>query len=264
MKRQISTIMPVVAISGILVAFAAGCPSHHHRHGVSGYCDDSGCYECDLDKHCWPIPNAKCTGPDSCAGGTVCTSIGCAKACSLVTDCAEGEACVTGFCAPGGFSKVSPYLPPTTCSGDSGCKSDEVCDAGSCIPRCKSDDDCGPDAVCAECGKCQPKGIPATCGAAQLFCSEQVGCGTGKSCVKNRCHAQCTSSATCAVGQLCKDGLCIDDESPAQPACMLDLQCSDGVCINGYCHDRCKTSAECGAGALCQMGVCQPDYNPAK
>ncbi len=260
MKRN-STVILVAAVSG-LVLLATGCPDDH-RHGASGYCDDSGCYECDFDKRCWPIPNPKCGSDAECTGGAFCTSIGCARACAADGDCQAGEACVTGYCAPSGFVKVTPFQPATGCAADSDCKSDELCSAGACIAKCKSDDDCGPDSVCTACGKCEPKGVPATCGTTPLFCSDQVGCGTGKSCVKGRCHAQCTSSTSCAVGQVCQAGLCLDDPAPAKPECKLDLDCSDGSCINGYCHALCKTSQDCGPGALCQMGVCQPDYTPA-
>jgi hypothetical protein len=262
-KQPTSTIIMMAAVTG-LVAFATGCPSEPN-HGVSGYCDDSGCFECDLDKHCWPIPNPKCSSDLDCQSGSLCTSIGCARACSVATDCAEGESCVTGFCAPGGFSKVTPFQPTTGCTADTDCQAEQLCSAGACIAKCKSDDDCGPDSVCTACGKCEPKGVPATCGAAPMFCSEQVGCGTGKSCVNNRCHAVCASSESCPVGQVCSSGLCLDDPAPAKPECKLDLDCgaSSGICINGYCHALCKTGAECSQGALCQMGVCQPDYTPA-
>jgi len=264
MKRQNRTIIMMALMTGI-VAFATGCPSDHRHSGVSGYCDDSGCYECDLDKHCWPIPNPKCSSDADCTGGSMCTNIGCTWACVADSDCADNESCVTGYCAPSGFIKVTPYVPPTTCASDSDCKADELCSAGSCIAKCISDDDCGPDNVCTACGKCEPKGVPATCGEVPMYCSEDVSCGNGKTCVKNRCHAQCTTSTSCPIGQICDGGICLDDPAPAKPECVFDLDCADGgSCINGYCHAQCKTSAECGQGALCQMGVCQPDYTPAK
>lgn len=250
----------IVALSFLAVA-ATGCPSDRNR-AQTGYCDDSGCYQCDGDKSCWPVPNARCSTDADCSGGTRCTSIGCALPCVTDVACADGEQCVTGFCSPEGFPKVTPYTPPTGCEADTDCESDEYCKGGTCVPRCKSDDDCGPDSVCAPCGKCQPKGVPATCGAQPMFCSDSVPCGSGKQCVNNACHLQCSDGATCPVGQICESGICTDDPNPAKPACVLDLDCAGGICINGYCHDQCKTSAECGTGALCQMSVCQPDYNP--
>jgi hypothetical protein len=243
---------------------SVGCPSDYRMGGATAYCDDSGCYECDGDKKCWPVRNPKCARDTDCEPNSVCTNIGCSKACSSSTDCNESEACVTGYCAPNGFSKVTPFTAPTVCTDDAGCKSDEFCNNGSCALRCKSDDDCGPNSVCTPCGKCQAKDVPATCGAQPIFCSDSIPCGAGKTCLKNRCHVQCKEATICPVGQICSSGLCLDDPSPATPQCFLNLECPDGVCINGYCHSKCTISEECSQYSLCTMGVCQPDYNPVK
>ncbi len=253
--------MPVLTFT-LLALGVAGCTERNPR--AAAYCDNQGCYQCDVEKNCWPVDNQKCSSDAQCASGTQCTTIGCAHPCKADADCGGGDLCITGFCAPSGFGTVSPYVPPAACSNDSGCKAEEFCNGGQCVPRCKSDDDCGPDSVCTACGKCEPKGVPATCGTTPSFCSDTTACGSGKTCIKNRCHLQCTSSAACAVGQVCSSGLCVDDPNPAAPECVVSLDCSGGACINGYCHAACTTSAECGTGALCQVGVCQPDYHPAQ
>lgn len=256
---------PLALIATSLLAFgAAGCPETPNPNATAGYCDGSGCFECDANKHCWQIPNSKCGSDTDCSAGAVCTSIGCALPCSVQSQCGDNEICVTGYCAPAGFTDVHKFSPATACQTDAGCEATEFCESGKCVPRCKSDDDCGPDSVCAPCGKCQPKGKPATCGASQNYCSEQVSCGTGKSCVNNLCRLQCKNTDACPVGQICSSGLCIDDPSPAKPACVLNRQCDGGLCINGYCHDACATSVQCGNGELCQMSICQPDFTPAK
>lgn len=247
-------------VLGALVA--SGCSPRNHEGRA--YCDTTGCYECDSEDNCWPIPNKQCTSDSQCAAGETCTNIGCALPCTSKDQCADGEWCVTGYCAPNGFAKVYPFVPPTGCSKDTDCKSDELCSAGACIAKCKSDDDCGPDMVCSSCGKCVNKGVPATCGSSQVFCSSSVPCGTGKSCVLSRCHFQCTSSASCPVGHVCDGGLCKDDPAPAKPECSLDLDCAAGSCINGYCHPSCSLSKDCSTGELCQNGICQPDYTPVK
>lgn len=250
----------MIAASLVVAIGLAGCTTENKNAGRA-YCDETGCYKCDINDDCWPIPNQKCTSDSECSANQKCTTIGCADLCSSDADCAGDDViCVTGFCVPWGFTKVKPYAPTLPCTDDSGCATDEFCDAGACKPKCTSDDDCGPDKVCSSCGKCQPKGTPATCGAIPMFCSNEVPCGSGKTCQTGRCHFQCSTSDICPVGQLCSGGLCTDDPSPASPECALDLDCTDGACINGYCHPGCTTSAECGPGALCQMGICQPDY----
>src|SRR5512143_1777055 len=98
MKRQASMRILVLALSGSVV-FVAGCPSDRHSAGGTAYCDDYGCFECDWEKNCWPLPNQKCASNSDCKSGSVCTNIGCAVACTANEDCADGNACVTGFCA---------------------------------------------------------------------------------------------------------------------------------------------------------------------
>jgi hypothetical protein len=253
------TILSALAVGAML---ATGCSP---RHGEGrAYCDNTGCYKCDVDDNCWPIPNKKCTANAQCGANMMCTNIGCAIPCSSKDQCSDGENCVTGFCAPGGFGKINPYVPPTSCKLDTDCTSDELCESGSCIPKCKSDDDCGPDKVCSSCGKCQPKGVPATCGSSQVFCSSTVPCGASKSCIKSRCHFTCTSSDACPVGQVCATGVCQDDPAPAKPECSMDLDCATGSCINGYCHPSCELSKDCSGSELCLNKICQPDYNPTK
>lgn len=253
----------IALVTLVAIGLLAGC--HDRNCGLkTAYCDDSGCFECDENKNCWPVPNKKCVSDDECNVGDKCTNIGCAALCTSDDQCTGDNICVGGFCAPSGFTTVEPFVPPTSCEGDQDCGSDEFCEAGKCLAKCKSDDDCGTDMVCSSCGKCQPKGTPATCGDTQLYCSDTVACGDGKSCMNNRCHYTCTGSETCPIGQVCDSGLCQDDPSPSSPECSLDLDCADGSCINGYCHISCGVTADCGQGELCMMGICQPDYHPVK
>ena len=250
-------------IAALAALIVSGCTTENHNAGY-GYCDETGCYQCDLGDNCWAIPNERCSMAADCATGA-CTSIGCAADCASDTECADGESCVDGFCAPWGFTKVTPLIPPTSCTADTDCQADQFCetDSGVCKAKCTSDEECGPGMVCSACGKCQPKGTPATCGTVPTFCSDAVPCGAGKSCQQGRCHFQCTATDSCPVGQVCAAGLCTDDPSPTVPQCALDLDCGDGSCINGYCHISCKTSGDCGAKNVCQMSVCQPDYSAA-
>ena len=253
------------AILALAVFVASGCTTPNENAGY-GYCDDSGCYQCDLDDACSPIDNPRCDSNAQCTSGTTCTNIGCAADCATDDDCPKDEACVSGFCAPRGFSRVTPATPRATCSAETeatDCAADEFCDRGRCKARCTSDEECGPGKVCAPCGRCQPDDQPATCGSQPVFCSEDTPCGDEKTCKRGRCHFDCTASETCPLGQICQARLCVDDPAPANPECALDLDCADGRCINGTCHPGCKTRDDCGQGHVCQLGICQPDYAPA-
>ncbi len=263
MKHQASIVKLFPLLLSLLVVLTGGC-TEDPIQTEHAYCDDSGCYECDMYKSCWPIPNAPCSSASGCQADETCTNIGCASSCTDDKQCNSDEVCITGYCAPAGFDKVTPYIPPETCKENADCSSDEFCDQGKCKPKCKSDDDCGPEKVCSACGKCQPKEVPSTCGEQPNYCTTSEQCGQGKGCKLNRCHFECTPGTQCPVGQVCKEGLCTDDPDPQSPECVINVQCPDGVCINGYCHPICQTRTQCGFGALCQMGVCQPDYFPVE
>lgn len=228
------------------------------------FCDAQGCYQCARGSSCTKVPNKPCSANAQCSAGQTCTTIGCAASCSGDRGCHGDLVCVKGYCVPDGFKTVKPKQSVKSCKADADCSSDEYCGAnGTCVTKCRSDDECAPGTVCnASCGKCQPADRPASCGVVPSFCSSAVKCGDGKRCRANRCHFACGDKTKCPVGQVCRSGLCIDDPAPADPECVLDIDCTNGSCINGYCHARCSGSSECGFGMLCQMGVCQPNYYP--
>ncbi|MCC6751197.1 MAG: hypothetical protein IT371_26330 [Deltaproteobacteria bacterium] len=253
------------SIGMVLALAVSGCELSHDAV-ARGYCDPSGCYQCDRHDSCWTVPVPPCTAEASCAEGASCTQLGCLSGCLGGGSCGDGTACVDGLCVPAGFERARPIAPAQRCSDDGGCAKEQYCgEAGRCVDRCRSDEQCGPGMVCQPwCGKCQPKGVPATCGSARVYCAGESSCGTGKTCVSGRCHFQCgLASEACPVGQTCQGGTCADDVAPRSPQCALDLHCGGGQCINGYCHASCTQRESCGARALCNLGVCQPDYHPA-
>jgi hypothetical protein len=261
--RRSRVLVPLFA----LLILLGGCTGNNPLYDARVYCDDSGCYRCAAGTtNCEALAKWSCTSDQDCGGkGIICTNVGCTNTCGGDNDCADGWTCVGGYCSPDAALRPTPYLPSATCTEDAQCRADQYCnrEQARCSDKCKSDDQCAPGTVCAECGKCQPKDLPATCGQAKVYCSETVACGEGKSCVQGRCHFQCEGTGPCPVGQLCSEGLCKDDPAPAAPECALNLQCENGTCVNGYCHAVCESSAECGFGALCLIGICQPDYQPS-
>lgn len=105
-------------------------------------------------------------------------------ACDADEDCNSPESCVCGQCMV------------QFCEATSDCREGLVC-AGRpkrCIPRCASDDECGPYGVCNG-------------GACETACWEQADCPTGELCLVGRCAAvgcgpdgpNCFEGETCLV-----------------------------------------------------------------
>ncbi len=257
---RLSILIPTAGFALALVLSGCTSPNPQFR----AYCDNTGCFTCSEDGVCSAVPNTPCAAANTCPTDQVCTTIGCAVPCEDDNICGEGLSCVMGYCIPGVFDKVKPIEDSTTCSKDEDCSADMYCEKGTCISRCKSDDECAPGLVCVACGKCQKPSVPATCGEVPSYCSADTSCGAGKECVSGRCHFNCDGKTSCPVGQICAHGLCKDDPAPTSPECVLDLHCESGSCINGYCHLACANSGECASQELCLVGVCQPNYHPAK
>lgn len=255
----------IIALVGMALAMA-GCTKPNKSPVSRAYCDDSGCFQCDIDESCWPVENRQCQNGDQCGLGETCTSVGCATSCSDRSDCGADMSCVSGFCVAMGFPSVEP-TPSGPCTTQGDCADSQYCDldSGKCTARCESDDNCAPGQVCLACGKCQERALPATCGRTPDFCDESVAdsCGEGKQCRSGRCHYECDEAFVCPVGQSCGDGLCLQDTAPDDSECIFDADCGEGACINGACHDACDNSEDCGDTMLCQTEICQPDYRPA-
>ena len=257
MKKSNLINITLILCFSLFSLWTIGCsPKHEHNSGEM-YCDDSGCFQCSYEGECWRTQ--ACSADEECPDGFTCTEVGCMLECELSGECLSP---IYHLDDPDPINIPDPS--PKNCEDDEGCDVDHFCDEGVCTPRCQSDDDCGSDMLCSSCGKCQPKGIPATCGASQIFCTEGISCGPGKTCLNNRCHYECADSSTCGVGQICSEGLCIDDPAPATPECILNYDCQNGTCINGFCHAQCEQSFQCGSESLCIMSVCQADYNPVQ
>ncbi|MBN2724110.1 MAG: hypothetical protein JXR95_08585 [Deltaproteobacteria bacterium] len=229
-----------------------------------GYCDDSGCYGCDGD-YCWPIENNSCNETETCAEDQICTDFGCASLCQFDADCNLGEECMdTGVCGPA-------EAPETKCSVDDDCGNGTICEMSEelgyliCVPGCQSDDECSEGYVCASCGRCVPEENPV-CGDSKVFCESDEQCGTKVCSIDQKCAETCEGTdPLCPTGQICNDGVCIDDPSPEDPECVFSSQCGDDhVCINTYCHATCADDSECGFGEFCDLGVCKADYRPGE
>lgn len=135
-----------------------------------------------------------CTGERSGVNST-CRSDGqgaCRPACEREDDCAQGSACLDGFC--------------------------------HAATECDADDDCGPNETCVAqpegYGRCvdvdDPTCVPTPDGACRLPCAQPLDCVHGGGCgADGFCHAanECHTDADCGAGEVCYesvefDGLC--------------------------------------------------------
>lgn len=251
-----------VLISVALIATAAGCRDRDDCN--LGYCDDSGCYDCDG----FPIPNNPCQGQEQCESDEICTQFGCSQVCSHDSDCGLGEVCLPeGYCGP-----AEPA--GSECENDDDCNHGMICEDNVCVEGCQSDDDCqseGEGWVCASCGRCQPPDSP-TCGETKTYCTDSDQCGDGRTCTTLKfCAYECNmSDPLCPRGQICQDSVCVDDPDPQSPECVFSADCGSQthcqdlgcLCVNSYCRPMCASVEDCGWGEICDLGLCVANYRP--
>lgn len=215
-----------------------------------------------------------------------------------------GGACQTG--APGvckdgtlqcqvGVLTCVPLVSPSNescdgfdndCNGqvDDGdiCADSEVCDKGTCVPKCGGEFPCEVGKECDK-GICvDPECIPVTCmegskcikGECKDPCMG-VSCPKGQACIAGNCIDPC-KVIKCDDTQVCSAGACIDKcqcaKCAAQNQCQADGLCLPDACVNvmcpegqyciadGTCADACM-GVVCPAGQLCAKGECVPDPN---
>jgi hypothetical protein len=142
-----------------------------------------------------------------CPAGQVCTSAGrCVDAgCETIT-CPAGQRCEGGACVG-------------ACDGVT-CPAGLMCRGGRCVDLCAG-------AVCDECTVCDD-------GACVVRCDYEP-CPSGQTCLADgSCIETSCASVTCAAGEVCRAGACVD-------ACM---------------------GASCSRGEMCEMGACVPEVIP--
>jgi hypothetical protein len=159
--------------------------------------------------------------------------------------------------------------------GDAGTSCDAgAAGTGTCAPRCRFDQQCGPGARCQE-GHCQrPCTGPTFCGTGDVcregFCQPdgQSGgqcvyspqCPSAGTCINGTCHPGCDRDLDCPNhADVCDRGVCRPDERPLPP-CTGNAQCAAGAsCVDGLCRPGCGCDADCapwGARAVCAHGFC--------
>lgn len=215
--------------------------------------------------------------PRSCE---VCTSDG---------DCAAGERCDvgTGICEA------------TGCADTAECPTGTICEEGSCVPGCRSDDECSDVFVCLA-GRCTLD--PTVCRVCAP-CRADTDCGAGYRCFVlddgdvGSCTTLCESDDDCGGDSVCSGIFGIDIcvapgatveqacpagyvcQGPGAPSCARlgssctsSASCLGGTCLrmglSGFCTCSCVVDVECGAGAACVTDpfgarVCAPEETAA-
>lgn len=170
-------------------------------------------------------------------------------------------ACIGDKCYPVPGDPAKPDPVPgnnTTCDSDAKCATGSLCNLGKCQPACGSDSSCAMGETCIS-GRCRPAGSQQ-CGIAGAICSTDAQCGTDRRCVNSACASNCTTDS-CALGQVCSAGSCVEDPAPKAAQCTFDADCGTGKggyrCVNAYCLPTCSTSTQCKTGASCVSGICR-------
>lgn len=180
---------------------------------IAGRCDESGCRACadGSPPTCWRLPYTPCSATIACGSGMVCTSIGCATACQVDSQCRLGEVCTTDrHCAPQGVSTT--LIGGEALLGD---PSSLAC--GARIPLCRISEECGTGRSCVD-------------GACRLGCAGET-CPVGQRCSGGLCVEASPAMAECLWDRDCVGGRCIN--AACHPACSTSGDCGPGEYCNG-------------------------------
>ncbi|HEY8073515.1 MAG TPA: MopE-related protein, partial [Labilithrix sp.] len=125
----------------------------------------------------------------------------------------------------------------------------EACNAGKDY-NCNgvTPEPCPPNKGCSD-GLCVP------------FCSDEIGCGAGSSCMTVDGGQRLCVPTDCTVGGCPPGSTCDDKTKKCVPNCDTGVVCPPGEkCITGECVDPCR-DVTCQAGFSCIDGVCNAPCN---
>ncbi|MFP4596972.1 MAG: Ig domain-containing protein [Persicimonas sp.] len=179
-----------------------------------------------------------------------------------------------------------------SCSDDSDCQGDRVCQSGACLnpdeidagdpdgaQTCTSDEDCPQSGACEEAdGMCVASSCVIPDGASEGQCEEmpcelgcagfeeQAGCSCspksctdadkcdGYACIDGEC-GECASDSDCPGGSSCaSNGMCVEPEPCSSDRdCPASQQCQDELCVD---RPGCLLDDDCDDQETCLNGRC--------
>lgn len=247
------------------VAAGRSC-AHARQCGGHALCSNGAC-------------RSGCTDDDQCNPEQACIHGTCQSPCAVANVCGRKALCTernhTAVCeCPDGYrgnaNRLCTRAPPE-CTVDDECRIGQVCESSQCVSGCRGDHNCPVDQACLAGGKCgDPCRQSNACGSnsrcivhrhrvrcecqpgfvgdpfascvlpATDICENDLQCGLGQVCTRNRCVVGCTNDAGCRF---------------------------EHSCINGQCRNPCEIFGACGVNAICtpqehdRVCSCPPDWS---
>jgi hypothetical protein len=205
----------------------------------------SGGQGCDPTQAACACDNGQCPSGKQCISG-LCVADGC----SYSYQCPAGDVCANGACVPGcgasspcpsGYTCTNGACEPDTqnpqCSAQKPCPTGEICGPnGICTDSCTANSQCASDEICdGTAHVCVPDPTP------KPGCSATKPCPAPQACEADGfCHYPCTSDSQCLHYDVrfikCDQSICKTAQE-YNPQCTLTKPCPAGMsCISNTCY----------------------------
>lgn len=191
-----------------------------------------------------------CVSSSQCPAEQVCTVGVCLLGCRSNGDCPPEQGCVNNKCTnpcskenvcgpnaecqvqhqraactcPVGFKAIPTpeqgcIRVPTSCTSNSECGPNFICDYGKCHPVCQQNAQCAQGESCAN-------------GVCKKVCFGDSNCLPGEVCVEGSCVPGCRSNTDCRLHEVCISKKCMCDKGflPGVSGCVDIDECQENPC----------------------------------
>lgn len=261
-----------------------GCEDYTDCPGSRPFCIEHRCMVCEDCPD--PCNDASAVPSERCPGGFFCDDVThvCNPTCNSDAECGDGDVCCTEdlcdqqrcvqrceeegpfACPPGWFCEPGGHCSPG-CLNDEACgRASLICEANECRDGCRSDEICRAGTYCdleqliCVAGECRQETEAEDCEAWEI-CNEQ------HQCQDRPCQADgdCFEGYYCnQAANLCALGCRADADCPGDVAICSDAhQCVDGCVDDGSCDPGTICSPDthrCAAG--CRDDELEPNDEP--